>query len=82
VRHINPYTGKPDHPRSTYRHPDPATGLVNRRLGQRREAGVCWCCASPAPVRPCSYWVSGSTYLLCAQCEREQAVVKPDPRHD
>jgi hypothetical protein len=44
----------------------------NRHVGQRRTQGVCWCCASPAPVRPCSYWVNGLTKPLCEKCEEEQ----------
>ena len=52
--------------------------MENRTKGQRREKGVCWCCCHySAKVRPCTYWVNGQTRMLCKDCERTQAVVKP-----
>ena len=53
------------------------TGMQNRKKGQRRAAGVCWCCCAAAPVRPCAYWVNGQVRLLCAACEKTQPVNKP-----
>lgn len=51
--------------------------MKNRHVGQKRVPGVCWCCASSAPVRPCKYWCTGIVKELCAKCEKEQAVNKP-----
>jgi hypothetical protein len=53
------------------------TGLINRVKGQRRVEGVCWCCCSDDPVRPCAYWLDGIARWLCKRCERTQAVLKP-----
>ncbi len=57
--------------------------LQNRTVGQRRKHGVCWCCATALPVRPCTYWASGITKELCKGCEDTQPVnkakAKPKP---
>ncbi len=50
---------------------------TNRKKGQHRTPGICWCCASSRPVRPCAYWLDGIVRDLCAECERTQLVLKP-----
>ena len=55
--------------------------MQNRFKRQHRTDGVCWCCCSPGPVRPCAYWASGLVKPLCKKCEKSQAVLKPRARN-
>lgn len=41
------------------------------RRWPRYAPGVCWCCASPAPVRPRVAWLTGQTRPWCRDCEKQ-----------
>ena len=41
---------------------------------RRRKAGICWSCASSAPVRLRTFWTTGIRKPLCKGCERQFAL--------
>lgn len=38
---------------------------------RRRKRGVCWSCSSRRPVRPRTFWITGTRKPLCCVCEKQ-----------